>query len=166
MSNEAKDDPNTMTIAEAIRLKHELGQSITWGNSGLNALQIEEMTKLTAEDYAQIRELYKGRSTLIPTYGLVALMAGCAAAYFFLNYGWVKLVAVIIGVTCITTVFRREGDAKGYIEGYEAGHDTGIYKVLGIKPEELSEMRQFATDMKIDNMLVGKMNERENGSHD
>jgi hypothetical protein len=33
--------------------------------------------------------------------------------------------------------------------------------VLGIKPEELSEMRQFATDMKIDDMLVKGMDERE-----
>ena len=61
----------------------------------------------------------------------------------------------------LITAFKREGHAQGYIEGYEAGHDTGIYKVLGIKPEELSEMRQFATDMKIDDMLVKGMDERE-----
>jgi hypothetical protein len=30
MSNETKDDPNTITIAEAVRLKHQLGESITW----------------------------------------------------------------------------------------------------------------------------------------
>ena len=46
MSDETQD-PNSMTVAEAYRLKHQLGQSITWGNSGLNALQVEELTKLT-----------------------------------------------------------------------------------------------------------------------
>jgi hypothetical protein len=152
---------NTMTVAEAIRLKHQLGQNITWGNSGLNALQVEELTKLTKDDYDQIHTLYKDRTVLIHTYGLLVLVAGCAAAYFFLNYGWVRLAAVIVGVTCLITVFKREGHAQGYIEGFEAGHDTAVYKVLGIKPEELSEMRQFAIDMKMDDMLVKRMDERE-----
>jgi hypothetical protein len=99
MSDESKD---TMTVAEAIRLKHQLGQNITWGNSGLNALQVQELTKLTPEDYAQIPKQYKERTDLIHTYGLLALVAACAAAYFFLDYGWVKVAAVIIGVTCLS----------------------------------------------------------------
>jgi hypothetical protein len=158
---------NTMTVAEAYRLKHKLGQSITWGNSNLNALQVEELTRLTADDYARIRKDYKEwqkRVTVIPTYGLLALMAGCAAAYYYLTIGWVKVAAVILGVTCLITALRREGHVEGYVQGYESGRDEGIHKALGIKPEEADEMRQFATDMKIDDMVVKGMDEREKGN--
>jgi len=167
MSNEMKDDPNTITVAEVVRLKHQLGQTITWGNSGLNALQIEELTKLTAEDYARIRKEYgdwQKRLTVAPTLGLFVLVVSCALAHHFITYGWVKVAAVILGAMCFMTMMKREGHAEGYVEGYETGHDEGIHKVLGIKPEEADEMSHFATDMKIDNMLVEKMNEREKGS--
>lgn len=165
MSDETKD-PNTMTVTEAIRLKHQLGQNITWGNSGLNALQIEDLTRLSAEDFARIRNDYKENRTVVvfPTYILFAMMVGCAIAYYFITYGWAKVAVVILGVMCFTTIMKREGHAEGYVEGYEIGHDEGIHKVLGIKPEELNEMREFATDMKRDNMLVEKMNEQEKGS--
>jgi len=160
MSDETKDDPNTITVAEAVRLKHQLGQNITWGGSGLNALQIEELTKLTAEDHARIREEYREwqkRLTVIPTYGLLVLVVGCAVAYYFITYGWVKVAALILGAVCFMIVMKREGHAEGYVQGYETGHDEGIHKALGIKPEEADEMRQFATDMKMDNMLVEKL---------
>src|SRR5262245_53493062 len=32
-----------------------------------------------------------------------------------------------------------------YIDGYEAGHEAGIYKTLNIRPEELVEMHEMAT---------------------
>jgi hypothetical protein len=165
VTDETKD-ANTMTVTEAVRLKHQLGQNITWGNSGLNALQIEELTKLTAADYARIRNGYKENHTVVvfPTYILFAMMVGCAIAYYFITYGWVKVAAVILGAMCFMTMMKREGHAEGYVEGYEVGHDAAIYKTLGIKPEELNEMREFATDMKMDNMLVEKMNEHEKGS--
>jgi hypothetical protein len=165
MSDET-NDTKTVTVAEIYRLKHELGQSITWGNSGLNALQVEELTKLTAEDYARIRNRYPENRTVVvfPTYSLFAMVALCAAAYFFFNYGWVKVPAVVVGITCLVTVLKREGHAEGYIEGYQIGHDEGIHKVLGIKPEEADKMYEFATKMKIDEMVVGRMNEREKKS--
>ena len=161
MSDETKD-PNTMTVAEAYRLKHQLGQSTTWGDSGLNALQVEELTKLTAQDFARIRNEYKQNRTVVvlPTYILFALMVGCAVAYFFFAYGWVKVAALVVGGLCFMTLCKREGHADGYIEGYEIGHDEGIHKVLGIKPEEVAEMHEFATQMKIDDMVVGKMNKK------
>jgi hypothetical protein len=136
------------------------------GNSGLNALQIEELTKLTAEDSARIRNGYKQNRTVVvfPTYILVAMMGGCAVAYYFITYGWAKVAALILGAMCFMTMMKREGHAEGYVEGYEIRHDEGTHKVLGIKPEEADEMRQFATDMKMDNMLVEKMDEREKGS--
>jgi hypothetical protein len=160
MSDEVKL-PETMTVIEALRLKHQLGQDITWGSSGLNALQIQELTKLTREDFARIRNGYKdNRSvTLFPTYVLLLMMVGCAAAYYFVHYGWARGAALLIGMMCFMNLMKREGHAEGYVEGYEIGHDEGIHKVLGIKPEELDEMHKFANDMTIDEMVLKKMDE-------
>jgi hypothetical protein len=161
MADETKD-PNTMTVAEAYRVKHQLGQSITWGNSNLNALQIEELTKLTRYDYARIRADYrKWHANVGSTITLVVLTLGCVVANAYFTNTWVKIVAMVLGISFYYQLAKRDGHAEGYVEGYEAGHDEAIYKTLGIKPEEVAEMREFATQMKIDDMVVGKMNERE-----
>ena len=44
---------DSITVADAIRLKHRLNTSIPWGNSNLNALEVEGLTRLKAEDYAR-----------------------------------------------------------------------------------------------------------------
>ncbi len=161
MSDETKD-PNTMTVAEAYRLKHQLGQSITWGNSGLNALQIQELTKLTRGDYARIRADYrKWNVHMGSTIALVILTLACVVTNIYFSNTWIKIVAMGLGIGFFYRLSKRDGHAEGYIEGYEAGHDAAIYKALDIKPEDLSEMQEFATQMQIDEMVVGRMNERE-----
>jgi hypothetical protein len=67
----------------------------------------------------------------------------------------------VLGISFFYQLAKRDGHAEGYVDGYEAGHDEAIYKALSIKPEEVSEMREFAIQMQIDDMVVGKMNERE-----
>jgi hypothetical protein len=69
----------------------------------------------------------------------------------------VKIVAMVLGIVFLYQLAKRDGHAEGYVDGYEAGHDQAIYKALGIKPEEVAEMREFATQMKIDGGVVGKM---------
>ena len=60
MSDETKD-PNTMTVAEAYRMQHQLGQSITWGNSNLNALQVKKLTSVLSQKYDYIIVRVSGR---------------------------------------------------------------------------------------------------------
>lgn len=161
MSEEAKD-PNGMTAAEAYKLQHELGQSTTWGNSGLNALQIKELTKLTKDDYALIRADYRKWNVKIgSTVALIILTLACAATYVYFSNTWVKIVAMGLAIGFFYRLSKQDGRAEGYIDGYEAGHDAAIYKALGIKPEEVAEMREFAIQMEIDDMVVEKINERE-----
>ena len=146
--------------SDLIRLKHQLGKSITWGKSDLNALEIEKLTELTREDYARIRKEYREwHSNVINTYVLVVIVPACVGV-FFLPYGWLKIAAVSIGITCFAAISRREGHAEGYIDGYDAGHEAGICKILGIKNKEISEMAETATQMKIDDMVVERMDER------
>jgi len=119
-------------------------------------------TRLTADDYARIRADYrKWRVNVGWTIALVILTLACAATYLYFSNTWVKIVAMGLAVGFFYRLSRRDGHAEGYIEGYEAGHDAAIYKAVGIKSEEVAEMREFATQMERDDMVVGKMNERE-----
>ena len=160
MSDETKD-PNTMTAAEGYKLMHQLGQSITWGNSGLNALQIQKLTKLTRDDYARIRADYrKGRVNVGLTITLVVLALGCAVVNVYFSNTWMKIVAVVLGISFFYQLTKRDGHAEGYVEGYEAGHDEAIYKTLGIKPEEVAEMRECAIQMELEDIVVRNLDER------
>jgi len=161
MTDESKD-PHLISVPDAIRLKHSLNQSITWGNSNLNALQIEEFTKLTAEDYARIRKEYRQwNANMVSTIALVVLTLSSVVACMYFSNTWVKSVAIGLAVWFFYILAKRDGHAEGYVDGYDAGHEAGIHKALGIKPEELAEMHEHATDMKIDGMLIEGMDERE-----
>lgn len=154
------------TPSDLVRLKHQLGKSITWGKSNLNALQIEELTKLSREDYARIRKEYadwQRHMNVINTYVLVAIVLGCVLMYFFVPYGWMRVAAALLGFSCFYALCKREGHADGYIDGYDAGHEAGIHKALGVQPTEMKEMHTMATDMKIDEMVVERMDERDEG---
>ena len=98
---------------------------------------------------------------VINTYLLVAIALACGVTYFLVAQGWLRTAAVILGVCCLYTLCKRESHADGYIEGYDAGYEAGIHKTLGIQPEEMKDMHQMATDMKIDQMLVERMDDRE-----
>ena len=96
---------------------------------------------------------------VINTYVLAVIVLACVGV-FFLPYGWLKIAAIGVGITCFAAISRREGHAEGYIDGYDAGHEAGICKILGIKNEEISKMTEMATQMKIDDMVVERMDER------
>jgi hypothetical protein len=156
------EDSNLISVSDAIHLKNSINQGITWGNSNLNALQVETATKLTAQDYARIRKDYREWNVnVFSTIALALLTLGCFVGYLYLPYWWLRIISMSIGISCFYIISKRDGHAEGYVDGYVAGHEAGIHKALGITSEELSEMHGFATDMKIDGMLIEKMGERE-----
>ncbi len=163
MADTPPEGAQYMSVQDAIRLKHELGKSITWGKSNLNALEVEELTKLTAEDYTRIRKEYadwQKHLNVVGNYVLSGAVLACVVAYFFVPYGWLRGAAIVVGISCFYILNKREGHAEGYICGYEAGYEQGIYETLGIKKEEMAEMQQMVADMKVDGMLVQRMDER------
>jgi hypothetical protein len=63
-----------VSLQDLIRPRNSLGKNITWGGSSLNALEVEKLTELTAEDYARIRKEYndfRKPVTIINTFVLV-----------------------------------------------------------------------------------------------
>jgi hypothetical protein len=159
MSNEpTPDKEHSITAEDAVRLKHSLGKSITWGSSNLNALEIEQLTRLERNDYAEVRKDYAKWNSSRKLYLLFALLVLLVVAYF--THGLVRTLSVIGAITCFYEIGRREGHAEGYIDGYDAGHEAGIHKMLGIKNEEIADMSEMATQMKVDEMVVNRMDER------
>src|SRR5205807_1659295 len=99
-------------------------------------------------------------------YAILGVFLACIAGYFFLghyypHHFWLQLPLMILGYLCFYTLAKRDGHSEGYIDGYDAGHEAGIHKALGIKEDRLSEMHQMATDMKIDSMVIEKLDERD-----
>jgi hypothetical protein len=159
---QASNKGPSISIPEAIRLKHELGKSITWGNSNLNALEVEQLSRLDANDYAQIRKEYadwQKHLNVFNIYAALALLLGSLVALYLVT-GWLRIVFEVIAALSGYVIIKREGHADGYVSGYEVGFEAGIHKTLGIKNEEIPDMTKMATDMEIDEMLVKKMDER------
>jgi len=148
--------PETMSVADAIRLKHALGRSITWGNSKLNAMEVAHLTRLSSGEYEAVRKEYaKWHATAWSNYTLIAVAVVCiVVGYSAGPHVWLRVAAIAIGIFCFYTLARRDGHAEGYIEGYDAGYEAGIYKALGIEPPEVAEMSEMHTEMQIDDVMV------------
>lgn len=156
----SEPEDHRVTVEEAIRLKHRLGQEITWGNSDLNALKVEELTKISKEHWQEIRKDYrKWNVSIASNYVLLGVFVACIVAWFKTS-GWLHILLFAVGWLCMYTLIKRDGHAEGYVDGYDAGYEAGVHKVLGIRNEEIGEMAKMATDMKVDNMLIEKMDER------
>jgi len=156
----SEPEDHRVTVEEAIRIKHRLGEEITWGNSGLNALHVEELTKISKEQWQEIRKDYrKWNVSIASNYVLLGIFVAGIVAWFKTS-GWLHVLIFAVGCVYMYTLIKRDGHAEGYVDGYEAGHEAGVYKVLSIRNEEIGEMAKMATDMKIDNMLVERMDER------
>lgn len=141
-----------MTVEDLVRLKQQVNQSITYGNSNLNARQVTDLQKIDAAQWAKIRQDYakwNKRSPLVPI--AIALM-GAAMWLYFKN--WIGVIGVICAIYALGELFRREGHREGYVDGYDAGFEGGFNRALGISDKEAIEIGEKDTEMKVDDMNV------------
>jgi len=155
MSEEQDKDNASMTVEQAVRLKQELNQSITYGRSNLNARQVTELQKIDAAQWAKIRREYDQWIKQMQTNPLILFAitaAGVAAWFYFKN--WVGAIGVVCAILAGGNLFKREGHREGYIDGYDAGFEGGFNRALGISDKEAIEIGERATEMKIDDLSV------------
>src|SRR5690348_16798537 len=106
------EDSSVMSVQDAIRLKDSLNHSITWGNSNFNALEIENLTKLSAEDYAHVRAEYKKWNVnMFSTIALIVLTLVCGAACIYFHNIWVRSIAISLGASLFYHLAKRDGHA-------------------------------------------------------
>src|SRR6267142_5344464 len=152
MSEEQNKDAANMTVEDLVRLKQQVNQSITYGNSNLNARQVTDLQKIDAAQWAKIRQDYakwNKRSPLVPI--AIALM-GAAMWLYFKN--WIGVIGVICAIYALGELFKREGHREGYVNGYDAGFEGGFNRAVGISDKESAEIHEKDTEMKIDDMNV------------
>jgi hypothetical protein len=155
MSEEQNKDAANMTVEQAIRLKKELNQAITYGRSNLNARQVTELQKIDAAQWAKIRREYDEWYKRMQTNPLILFAiaaAGVAAWFYFKN--WIGTIGLVCAILVGGNLFKREGHREGYIDGYDAGFEGGFNRALGISDKETTEIHERDTEMKIDDMSV------------
>jgi len=165
MPDEPAEKPQGIPIKDAIRLKYQISQGITFGNTNMNAVEIEEFRKLTAEDYVRIRQEYcKWYHTPRSQFFLSALtLTFVAGAIILYHYNW-GLLAVVSGSLAIVTYSKlcsRGGHAEGFVDGYDSGYEAGMNKALNLTDKDLAEIHEFGTDMKIDKSLLERLDNRD-----
>ncbi len=156
MSEKENKTTSEISVREAMKLKHEINKGILYG--GMNAKEVKEFKKISADQWKQIWEDYFKCSRFTRVFNtkvlFVFLVLACAAFFYFT--GWPKTVAVVVAILCIIAIIKREGHREGYMDGYPDGFDEGINKALGIDEEEAADIEERAMEMEIDDRLVSK----------
>jgi hypothetical protein len=127
---------------------------------------VEEMARMTSEDYRKIRLKYAEQLkewTIIPNFIWYAL----SVVGIFLISWYPTWYLKLLGLVCVgysaLQIGSRIGNPAGFIIGYEWGLSDGAYKALGIDDKEATEIHDRSTEMKIDEMVIKKMDERISG---
>jgi len=155
--------PKTVSVQDAIRLKHGINKSSIYG--GMNAQEYHKFCKMTVEDWTRVRKQYDAwiRSTRVvsPIWFWIWLAAGVAATYFFQR--WLKLIGTVILVLTFYQVVRRGDHREGYMDGYEAGRQEGIDKALGITDENAKDAADRRVEMEVDERTISAFDKKSTG---
>lgn len=65
------------------------------------------------------------------------------------NEAWYVQPLLIIALTCLFVLVRREGHKEGYVDGFESGYGQGKDDALGID----DDMHEFIDEVKRDNHI-------------
>ena len=164
--SEPAQPKGSFTTPDALRLKHELGKSITW--KGLNAVEVLSLTEMTADRWRKVYQDYeewyhhKGMGGFGLWLPVAALLIG-AGMYFFTSgdlsqYG---RTAMLLGLAWLLwRVGRRQAHREAYAEGYEAGLEQGVYRTLGISDEEAPQLWELGREMELDEDILERLARR------
>jgi hypothetical protein len=150
-----------MSLEELVRLKKQVGQSITYGNSGLNARQVTEMRKMDATQWAKVRHDYDNWIKRLQV-NVVVLVAVAVAGIFLWFYfkNWIGVAGAVGAIYAVAVIFKREGHREGYMDGYDAGFEGGINRALGISDKEALEIHEMSTEMQIDDHMMAAFDKK------
>lgn len=151
-----------ISIEDAIKLKHSLDKSITYG--GYNAKEIKEMRDLTKEQYSEVnRQLSEIRKNwwCLPDYVWIIGIIASVVCLFYFQWVFIHMACVVVLAYCVAQLGYRSGVLYGYVRGYESGHVEGVHKSLGIS-HGIADIGQRAIDMELDEMLIKGFDERKN----
>ena len=155
------EDPDKITLQDAVRLKHELNKSIKY--AGYNAGEIRELERLNEEQRARLGvELANIKKVwwFFPDWVLVVGSVAAFGSLFHFDSLPVRIVSALAAIFCTTQVAYRLGVYYGFARGYQEGQEQGVHRILGISPDEAQDVDERATEMEMDERLVKNLDER------
>lgn len=159
-------DKETINITDAVRLKHSLNQSITYGRSDLNAQQIEELKRLDSDQILQLNEILSDiRKSWWLTPNWVWWGSALVVIFIILFISRETLpmvVALFVFGYCVIQLGFRAGHQQGFSRGYEDGHCSGVYKALGIDAKEIKDLHERSKEMLLDENVIANMVKKKN----
>jgi hypothetical protein len=155
------EDPDKISVQDAIRLKHEVNKSIKYG--GYNAREIRELEHLNDEQRARLgAELTNIKKVwwFFPDWVMVAGFIAAFGSFFYFDGLTARIVSALAAIYCATQVAYRLGVYYGFARGYQEGQEQGVHRVLGISQDEAQDIHERATEMEMDDKLIKKLDER------
>jgi hypothetical protein len=156
-------DSSEISVQDAIRLKHDLNNSIKYG--GYNANEIKELERLSEKQRAKLNENISHIKRIWWAFPDWVLAIGFLVAGFSLLYFQsfiARIFCLLAMLYCATQVAYRLGVYFGFAEGFQEGHEEGVHRVLGISPDDSFEISEKATEMEMDEMLIRKLDQGKN----
>lgn len=164
--------PDTLTVSEAFRLKHQLNKEITYAGTNLNAVEITEMASVGDEEWERIRKEYNeyyrdGHGSIFvksvhgaPVYGFLAI--GVGLFLLFLLSGWWRTAGGLLVFFAVYQFAKAEGHWSGYYDGYtDCRADTVHHKLLNLSEDQLKDLHARAREMQADQMVIDQMDQKE-----
>ena len=150
-----------MSLEQLVRLKKEVGQSINYGNSRLNAIQVTELQRMDATQWAKVKRDYHewAKGMRVNVLVLLAIAVGGIILWLYFK-NWIGIAGAICAVYAVINICKREGHREGYMDGYDAGFEGGVNRALGISDKEALEVHEMATEMKIDDLSVAALDKK------
>ena len=155
------EDPNKISVQDAVRLKHELNKSIKY--SGYNAGEIKELGRLNEEQRTRLgAELANIKKVwwVFPDWVLMVGFIVAIGSLFYFDSLSARILSALASIYCATQVAYRLGVYYGFARGYQEGQEQGVHRVLGISPGEVNEIDEKATEMEMDDRLIKRLDER------
>jgi hypothetical protein len=156
MADEEPKSADAVSLEQLVRLKKDVNESITFGNSGLNARQVTELQQMDADQWAKVRSDYRewAKSMRVLNNLVLLVLAGVGIVLWFYFKNWIGIAGAVGAVYAVAEVFKRAGHREGYVDGFDAGFEGGFNRALEISDKEALEIHEKATEMKIDDISV------------
>lgn len=152
MTQNEEDHPSPiagLTLREGLDMLDAANRRVKF--RGYNSLEVRQLRRLSAEQWARIRAEYRGwikRTRLFGFWGPVACLLIGGAGFAFLH-GWMREIALAIALLSLLAIGRLEGHREGYLDGYSNGFDGGINKALGLTEDDLKFISEASVDMEL-----------------
>lgn len=156
-----EEGPRTISVADAIRLKHKLNRQVTYG--GYDAQQLRVLRRMSAEDWRAVHTAYQKLTWLHPASGWVLGILGLGCSFWMVLRGltWPLVICAIVLYNLAGCRYgKREGHRTGYIDGYADGFDEGIDKALQISEEDRKDAEERSTEMEVDEMTIAHLDKQ------